>query len=126
MAAPFLNKNAEQWTLNDSKELFNSAIELSLEERFDFIGEIAKELRVYRDLFTYLSDKYKELQEPYKIIKSNLEANCFSHSKKGDIKEATAIMNLKSNYNWTDRTTSAHTITEQPLFPDVPKNNGNK
>jgi len=122
----FLNKNAEQWTLNDSKELFNSAIELSLEERFDFIGEIAKELRVYRDLFTYLSDKYKELQEPYKIIKSNLEANCFSHSKKGDIKEATAIMNLKSNYNWTDRTTNTHTITEQPLFPDVPKNNGNK
>lgn len=103
MAAPFQNKNAEQWDLNDSVELFNKAIELSLSDDYDFIGEIARELNVYRDLFTYLSKKYTELDSLHKTILSNLEANCFSHAKKGTIKEATAIVNLKSNYKWTDR-----------------------
>jgi hypothetical protein len=37
-----------------------------------------------------------------KII-SNCETNCFSNSKKGNIREATAIVNLKSNHGWTDR-----------------------
>lgn len=103
MAAPYNNKNAEQWNLHDSIKLFNDAIELSLTDDFDFIGEIARDLGVYRELFVYLSNKYKEIEPLHKTILSNLEANCFSHSKMGKIKEATAIMNLKSNYKWTDR-----------------------
>lgn len=103
MAAPFNNKNAEQWNLEDSKELFQKALDLSVLDEYDFIGEIARELKVYRDLFTYLSKKYTELESVYKTILSNLEANCFSHAKTGRIKEATAIVNLKSNYKWTDR-----------------------
>ena len=104
MAAPIKNKNAEKWTYEESKKLFDLALEKSKEKEYDFIGEIARDLNVYRDLFTYLSDKYTELKRDYNRILSNLEANCFSHAKRGDIKEATAIMNLKSNYGWTDRT----------------------
>ena len=37
------------------------------------------------------------------MLNTNLEAKCFKHAKKGIIKEATAIVNLKSNYKWTDR-----------------------
>lgn len=103
MAAPYSNKNAEQWNLEDSKELFQKAIELSKDDDYDFIGEIARDLCVYRELFGYLAKKFNELEWLHKTILSNLEANCFSHAKKGTIKEATAIVNLKSNYKWTDR-----------------------
>jgi len=106
--APYGNKNAEIWTIEESKILFQKAIELSKQDDYDFIGEIARELDTYRDIFTFLSDKYDELKPLYNRILSNLEANCFSHSKSGKIKEATAIVNLKSNYRWTDRTQTEH------------------
>ena len=103
MAAPYENKNAEQWNEEDSLILFNRAIELSDNDDYDFIGEVARDLKVYRELFSYLSKKFKSCKHLYNIVLSNLEANCFSHAKKGIIKEATAIVNLKSNYKWTDR-----------------------
>lgn len=105
MGAPLNNKNAEQWTLDDSIDLFNKAYKYSLMEQYDFIGEIARDLKVYRTLFDYLSNKFKELKPLYSNILNNLEANCFEHSKKGKIREATAIVNLKSNHGWTDRQT---------------------
>jgi hypothetical protein len=101
--APKFNKNAEQWNIEEATKIFDNAIEMSKHEDYDFIGEIARDLGTYRDIFTYLSDKYKELETKHRIILSNLEANCFSHSKKGTIKEATAIINLKANYKWKDR-----------------------
>jgi len=103
MAAAKRNKNAEKWTLEEATVLFDEAYELSMQDKYDFIGEIARELKTYRDIFTYLSDKFPELSNTYKAILSNLEANCFSHSKNGTIKEATAIVNLKANYRWSDR-----------------------
>ncbi|QQV90480.1 hypothetical protein Harreka1_73 [Olleya phage Harreka_1] len=97
------NKNAEKWTLEEAEKLFNSAYELSKGNKYDFIGEIAKELDTYREIFTYLKDKFSELSGTHKSIMSNLEANCFSHGKMGKINTAMAIVNLKSNYKWTDR-----------------------
>jgi hypothetical protein len=117
MAAPLGNLNAEQWTLEIAEKLFNKAIELSKTSEYDFIGEIARDLDVYRDLFTYLAEKFEPLRKKHKIILSNLEANCFSHAKKGQIKEATAIVNLKSNYQWTDRvdnTSKGDAINQKP------------
>ena len=101
--APINNKNAEIWTIEEATTLFDNAYKLSFQDDYDFIGEIARDLKTYREIFTYLSDKFKELKPLYNKMLSNLEANCFSHSKKGDIKEATAIVNLKSNHHWTDR-----------------------
>lgn len=103
MAAPEGNKNAEIWDVESAKQLFDKALQLSKTDTYDFIGEIAKKLDTYRDIFTYLSDKYNELKPIYKHINGNLEANCFSHIKKGKIKEASGIVNLKSNHGWTDR-----------------------
>lgn len=98
------NKNAEKWTLEDATDLFNKAIELTEgKSKFDFIGEVARELGTYRDVFTYLKKKYKELKPLNKRLLSNIEANCFSHGKNGDINTAMAIVNLKSNHGWTDR-----------------------
>lgn len=109
MAAPINNKNAEQWTHEEAEKLFDEAIALSVNAEYDFIGEVARDLGTYRDIFTYLTGKYEDLENTYKIILSNLEANCFSHTKKGTIREATGIVNLKSNYKWTDRNHLEHT-----------------
>ena len=52
-------------------------------------------------------------------IENNCETNCFRNAKKGKIKEATAIVNLKSNHGWTDRTRtelSGEIKTEPPVF----------
>jgi hypothetical protein len=110
------NKNAEKWTLEKAQELFDNAIILAREgkkvkrggeivlETYDFVGEVARELHVYRDLFNLLAKKYPdELKDRYKNLLSYLEANCFTHGKSGDIVPSLAIMNLKSNYGWTDR-----------------------
>ena len=37
------------------------------------------------------------------MLKTQLEANCFTDTKKGIINTAAGIINLKSNYGWTDR-----------------------
>lgn len=129
--APKENKNAEKWTIEEATNLFQNAIDLSKETeiyivgsgqnkekvsgyKYHFLGEIASDLDQYPDLFKYLRKKSEELDELYNRIKGRLESNCFSDSKKGIIKEATAIMNLKSNYKWTDRldnTTKGEKIT---------------
>lgn len=102
--APKENTNAEKWSLEDAVELFNKAIILTKgNSKFDFIGEVAKQLDTYREIFVYLKDKFKECKPLYKQLSSNLEANCFSHGKAGDINTAMAIVNLKSNHGWTDR-----------------------
>jgi len=103
MAAPKGNTNAEKWTVEQAEDLFRSALEMSFDEKYDFIGEIAKELRSYIDLFDYLIEKYPHLKSVKTQIMRNCEANCFANAKKGKIKEATAIVNLKSNHKWTDR-----------------------
>lgn len=119
--APYGNRNAEKWTIKKAIQLFNDAIELSLEEeiyhlkqgekaievkgyKYDFIGEIARELGTFHQLITrHLIERFPSLKRKLNILLSNLESNCYANGKKGNIKEASAIMNLKSNHKWTDR-----------------------
>lgn len=116
------NNNAEKWTIKEARNIFDIANAICKDKedyiisgnkikgfKYHFLGEIASELNIYLDLFTYLRDKFEELKPIYNTIKTKLEANCFSDSKKGIIKEASAIMNLKSNYGWTDRVNQDHT-----------------
>jgi hypothetical protein len=121
MAALKGNKNAEHWTLEDAKVLFNSALELTKLDDYDFIGEIARDLNTYRAIFDYLVDKFPELQEVHKRILSNLEANCFFHTKKETINVATGIVNLKSNYKWTDRQQVDTNVTLSDELPKIIK-----
>ena len=119
------NNNAEKWTLEEAEKFFNDAIELVIEHdaskdiyKYDFIGEVARELKSYKEVFTYLKDKYPtELKESHKRLISTLEANCFYNSKKGNINTAIGIVNLKSNHGWTDRndlTTQGEKLQETP------------
>ncbi len=102
------NKNAEKWTFEEAQKFFMDAYEKSIEKKgddylYDFIGEIARELGQYKELFGYLVDKFPSLEKYYVSIKSNCEANCFYNGKKNNIVPSMAIMNLKSNHGWTDR-----------------------
>lgn len=101
--APKNNKNAEKWTFEEAEKLFQQAVELSFNGGYDFIGEVAKELNTYIDVFDYLTDKFPELEKYKKQLKRNCEVNCFSNGKNGNIVPSLAIMNLKSNHGWTDR-----------------------
>jgi len=118
--APYGNKNAEKWTIKRAIMLFNDAIELTNKEKtqtvtkgaeiktitgyeFDFIGEIARELGTFHEIFKHLIKRFPSLQRKYNLLINNLEQNCYSNTKKGFIKEATGIVNLKSNHKWTDR-----------------------
>ena len=97
------NNNAEKYTYEDSLKLFNEALEYSCDLEFDFIGEIAREQRITRNLYDHLISRFPDLKEIYNAIKTNLEANCYQNTKKNKINTAVGIINLKSNHKWTDR-----------------------
>lgn len=114
--APYGNKNAEKWTLRISVEFYKKCIELTNEReevivngnpvngyKYDFIGEIAGELGTYKQVFDHLLKRFPTLKRLYNQFHTNIERNCYCNGKKGTIKEASAIMNLKSNHKWTDR-----------------------
>jgi hypothetical protein len=122
MAAPYGNRNAEKWTFKKAVKLYKDAIKLSEEKeisylkigdkavevegyKYDFIGEIARELGTFHNLMTnHLPKRFPSLERLKSVLINNLEANCYYNAKKGNIKEATGIVNLKSNHKWTDRT----------------------
>lgn len=99
----FGNKNAEKIIESDALNILNDLFELSLDSQYDFIGEIVRVQGIRRSQLTYLTNKFESCKSIYVDILSNLESNCFGNAKKGTIKEATAIINLKSNHKWTDR-----------------------
>jgi hypothetical protein len=115
--APKENTNAEKWTLDEASSFMELAVLRSEELEFDFIGEVAKELKQDKGVFDYIVEKFPELTRHKKRIKYNCEVNCFRNGKKGDIVPSLAIMNLKSNHGWTDRvdnTTKGGTINTPP------------
>ncbi len=133
------NLNAELYTEERAKDIFLQAIELTKERetytndkgltvtasKYDFIGEIATALDLYKEIFLHLEKRFPKLKPLHNELHTRIENNCYSNTKKGLIKEATGIVNLKSNYRWTDRTqvdVSAEKKRIQELFPDIPEN----
>jgi hypothetical protein len=115
VGAPKDNMNAEKWTLEAATKLMTDAVELSKNTDYDFIGEIAKDLDTYIDVFDYLVDKFPELKKYKNKMKRNCEANCFSNIKRENINTGAGIMNLKSNHGWTDRVQQDHTTQGDKL-----------
>ncbi len=76
------NNNAEKWSEEKAVEFMTKAVELSKSREYDFIGEIAKELDSYKDVFFYLCDKYPKVKRLFSKMKNNCEANCFNNIKK--------------------------------------------
>ena len=109
--APKGNQNAEVWKIDEAENFMNDSLTLAIDMKHDFIGEVARDMKQYRQLYPYLIDKFPGLSKTYNRIIQECESNCFSHGKKGDIVPSLAIMNLKSNHGWTDRMESKTDIT---------------
>lgn len=121
------NNNAEKWNKEASIKLFEDAIELTNKQEdfivsgktvkgysYDFIGEIARELGTYHEKFNHLLERFpNELETLNKQLRNNIEQNCYSNTKRGIIKEATGIVNLKSNWKWTDRVENENKNTHE-------------
>lgn len=125
MAAPKDNSNAEKWDIETATQFMEDAYKLSHEKekgvyKYDFIGELARDMQQYKEIFSYLSTKFPELKRLYKKIRGNCESNCFHNGKNQNIVPSMAIMNLKSNHGWTDRvdTTTKGDSINKPLSKD--------
>ena len=119
MAAPENNTNAEKWTLQEAEMFLGNALDFSKRGDYDFIGEIARDMGSYIDVFDYLIGKFPHLKSIKDHIMRNCEANCFSNGKKGSINSALAIMNLKSNHKWTDRSATDITTDGKPIKEEI-------
>lgn len=120
VGAPRNNKNAEKWTFISSTKLMLRSIEISNDKegdayKYDFIGEVACELGIYHDLYIHLIKRFPSLSSLFKQLKYNMERNCYTNTKKGNIKEATGIVNLKSNHHWKDR----HNVEVTDFIPPI-------
>jgi hypothetical protein len=116
--APINNTNAEKWTLEEATQLFEKAVDLSKNEDYDFIGEVAFDLDLDKGIFDYLINKFPHLKEYKNRILSNCEVHCFRNTKKNKINTAVGIVNLKSNHGWTDRqdlTTQGDKLPAPPI-----------
>lgn len=109
VGAPLGNKNAEIWTIETATAFLDRALKLVEEKeeeghpRYDFVGELASDMGKHKAIFVELAEKFPELQVKRQRLLSRIEANCYRNTKKGKIKEATGIVNLKANYGWSDR-----------------------
>ena len=129
MAAPYNNKNGEKWDIKLATEFMQKAYELSREKegdvyKYDFIGELARDMQQYKEIFSYLSTKFPSLKGLHNKIRGNCESNCFHNGKNQNIVPSMAIMNLKSNHGWTDRvdnTTQGESINKPLSAEEVQK-----
>lgn len=136
IGAPYGNKNAEKWTLKKAIALFKDAIALTNEKetivitdskgnitntvevyKYDFIGEVARDLGTFHLIFIHLEKRFPMLERLKTQLDNNIESNCYFNTKKGYIKEATGIVNLKSNWKWTDRQQLDHTSKGESIKP---------
>ena len=124
MAAPKDNSNAEKWDEVTATQFMEDSLTMSQEKigaqyTYDFIGELARDMQQYKEIFSYLSNKFPHLKTIHNKIISNCEANCFYNGKSQNIVPSMAIMNLKSNHGWTDRqdtTTGGDKIQSTPVI----------
>lgn len=134
--APIGNKNALVWTREKADDVFERALGLAnmQEERiikdkagnvlgkelcykYDFIGELIPDLGLFRDVFmNHLPRQHPHLKEKVAELKALMERNCYANTKKGLIREAIGIVNLKSNHKWTDRQDT--TSGDKPIEPN--------
>lgn len=116
------NANALVWTrerclsvIKSMKEMVNETTMYTVSGKevegykFDFIGELTLELEIDRKVLKREIESHcPELEGDVSLIYSYMERNCYANTKKGIIREATGIVNLKSNHKWTDRNNTEH------------------
>lgn len=131
--APIGNKNAEKWTEEEALKLYDEALRtVSNKEKrtifyngkdrdvnaykYDFIGELARDLGTYHQAMKYLAKKFpKQLKQKHAQVLASIESNCFFNAKLGYSKEGISIANLKANFKWAERTEIDQPKDNQPF-----------
>lgn len=120
VGAPKGNQNALKWThkyceevLDKMEKIVNDLDDYKVNKetvkgyKYDFIGELTLAVGEPREcLDREIAEHAPDLKSRVETLKRLMERNCYTNTKKGIIKEATGIVNLKSNHHWTDRQTN--------------------
>ncbi|WP_295676150.1 hypothetical protein [uncultured Empedobacter sp.] len=107
------NLNAELYSEEQSLDLFGQMIVMSQDNNYTFIKQLTRQFGISYDVMINLTKRFPSLQEAYKLIKDNLETNCYTATNDGKLKLPLAMLNLKSNYGWTDRIENKTDVTTQ-------------
>mgnify|MGYP000344251912 FL=1 len=131
MAAPKGNKYNEKYDIKTAKKFFEDSLALvKSDENIFYIGQVAVKMNTYRDLYDYLLDKFKEKDEDFRTIKKEidtiLESRVVEQTMQGKANPTFSIFMMKNNHGWRDKQEQDINIKEQPLFPDVHKDDSNK
>lgn len=106
MAAAKNNTNAEVWSEDTTLELLNQIYDYVKVNECIFIGEVLVYFELYRELWSYWSEKFKDNKIVFQTIKkinTLIENNLFQKAANGKIKESISIFALKNNHKWVDK-----------------------
>lgn len=106
------NSNAVIWTEETSEKLFQDLEFMAENYLIDFVGTLLVKNKVSRSTITTIITKFPEFSERWDYIRSIVESNCYENGKSSRVSQMHQL-NLKSNFNWTDRikTDNQHQIT---------------
>lgn len=107
------NLNAELYDEEQAYDLFCQMIVMSHDDNYTFFKQITREFGITENVIKHLVKRFTSLKEPYDLIKENLETNCYTATNDGKLKLPLAMLNLKSNYGWTDRVENKTDVTTQ-------------
>lgn len=104
MAAPLNNKYTVKWEFETAEQFFNDSLELVKNDTsIKYIGTLAVAMDQYRDIYTYLSDKFKVFRTIKKKIDSILESRVTENALDGKTNATFSIFHLKNNHGWKDK-----------------------
>lgn len=106
MAAPEGNKFAEKWTRDEVLTLLWDMELTAKEEDCLYIGTLLVKYNLYKEIWSYWKDKFKdddEVFQPIKKIEQVFESKLFSGGLTAKYNPAIVIFGLKNNHKWTDQ-----------------------
>ncbi|MGD1843297.1 MAG: terminase small subunit [Thermonemataceae bacterium] len=114
------NDASLRWTKEKAEEfLTNSLDKLVNNKKIRYIGSLAVEMNEYRELYSYLLDKFPEFHTIKNKIDAIIEARLYEDGLKGDANATLVIFGLKNNHGWKDKT--EHEVTKKQANIDLTK-----
>lgn len=127
MAAEKGNKYAEKWTVEDARQLADTAYN-AIDQDCYFLASVAEKVNVYRQLFEYLLAKYNDDDHVFGTLKrmhNKCESIVMEKTAQGKINPALGIFVLKAYHGLfetskqhTDVTTKGEPIVSAKDFDD--------
>ena len=120
MAAPKGNKNAEKWTLEESKKLLNDVYNY-VHDNDDCcsISEACANLGWYEELFVYIQNKHESIDfKPIKKAKEIVKQRLIKKGLNNEHNATMSIFILKNNHGMDDKTKVEHSGGVKGFLPE--------